>query len=152
MNHLPRPGVEKTHDVSGLPEMSRLVRNTALATVVMAAGALAWRPERPAVALGVVGGGVLAGLSFWGLRGVVDQVGWARKTGEIRPLSRVFQLVKFFTRYVILALVAYGMMIRLQLDPVGMIVGVSAVLCAASFEIGRLRRRKVQRSEFNRHR
>ena len=114
--------------------MSRLVRNTALATVVMAAGALAWRPERPAMALGVVGGSVLAGLSFWGLRGVVDQVEWARKTGEIRPLSRVFQLVKFFTRYVILALAAYVMMLRLRLDPVGMIVGVTSAVVAAALE------------------
>jgi ATP synthase I chain len=130
----PRPGVENTHDAGGLPEMSRLVRNTTLATVVMAAGALAWRPAQPAVALGVVGGGVLAGLSFWGLRGVVDQLVWPRETGEIRPISRVFQLVKFFTRYVILALAAYVMMLRLRLDPVGMIVGVTSAVVAAAFE------------------
>ena len=122
MNDPPRPGVE------------RFVRNTALATVVMALGALAWVPERPAVALGVVGGGVLAGLSFWGLRGVTDQLVWGRETGEIRPISRGFQLVKFFTRYVILALAAYVMMLRLRLDPVGMIVGVTSAVIAVAFE------------------
>jgi hypothetical protein len=114
--------------------MFSFVRNTALATVVMAVGALVWRPDRPAVALGVLGGGVLAGLSFWALRGVVDQVVRARETGEIRPISRGFQLVKFFTRHVILALAAYVMMLRLRLDPVGMIVGVTAAVVAAAFE------------------
>jgi ATP synthase I chain len=114
--------------------MFRFVRNTALATVVMALGALAWRPDRPSLALGVVGGGVLAGLSYWGVRGVVDQLGSGRETGEIRPIGSGFQLVKFFTRYVILALAAYVMMLRLRLDPVGMIVGVTSAVVAAAFE------------------
>jgi hypothetical protein len=42
--------------------------------------------------------------------------------------------VKFFTRHAILALAAYGMMVRLHLDPLGMLVGVSSLFVAAAVE------------------
>ena len=121
------------------PEMSRFVRNTIFAAGVMAFAAIVWRPARPSFALGIVGGAVLAGLSFWALRGMVDQLVIPRETGEKRPVSRGFQLVKFFTRHVILALAAYVMMLRLRLDPVGMIVGVTSAVVAAAFEARRRR-------------
>jgi hypothetical protein len=47
--------------------------------------------------------------------------------------------VKFFTRHVILGLVAYGMMVRLHLDPIGMLVGVTSVVVAAAIEAARPR-------------
>ena len=115
------------------------LRNTLLATLVLALGAWVWRPDQPRIALGVVGGGVLAGLSLWALGGLVDQLVWRQKNGEIRPISRGFQLVKFFTRHVILALAAYVMMLRLRLDPVGMIVGVTSAVVAVAFEARRRR-------------
>ena len=59
------------------------------------------------------------------------------ENGEIRPVSRGFPLVKFFTRHAILAFVAYVMMVRLHLDPVGMLVGVSSVVVAAVIEARR---------------
>lgn len=60
--------------------------------------------------------------------------GQARSAGGGRSA-----LVKFFTRHAILALVAYGMMTRLHLDPVGMIVGVTSVVVAAAMEAARPR-------------
>ena len=117
----------------------RFGRNTAVATIAMATAALLWRPQDPALALGVVGGGALAGLSWWALRGLVDQLGLRAESGEIRPVSRGLQLVKFFTRHVILALAAYVMMLRLRLDPVGMILGVTSAVVAAAFEARRRR-------------
>jgi hypothetical protein len=107
--------------------------------MVMSIGALAWAPREPRIAAGVLAGGVLVGLALWALAGVVNALTLRDETGEIRPVSRAFPLVKFFTRHVILALAAYVMMVRLHLDPVGMLVGVTAVVVAAALEAARPR-------------
>jgi hypothetical protein len=117
----------------------RLIRDTVLVCLTMSVGAVLWRPDRPQLALGVVGGGVLAGLSFWAIRGAVDRVLLGAKNDEFGRVSRSLPLVKFFTRHVILALAAYVMMLRLRLDPVGMIVGVTSAVVAAAFEARRRR-------------
>lgn len=113
------------------------VRSAASVCVGLALLALLWQPGRPELALGVLGGGVLAGLSFWAIAGLVNQVGLGAETGGNWRISGGLALVKFFTRHVILALAAYGMMIRLHLDPVGMIVGVTSAVVAAAFEARR---------------
>jgi hypothetical protein len=46
-----------------------------------------------------------------------------------------FQLVKIFTRHGMLALAAYGMMVRLHLDPVGLLAGVSSLGVAVAVEV-----------------
>jgi hypothetical protein len=117
--------------------LKRFARNVALACLAMAALALLWAPLRPRLALGVVAGGLLAGVAIWGLIGVLNSVAPTGENREIRPDFRRFSLVKFFTRYVILTAVAYVMMVRLHLDPVGMLVGVSSVVVAAVIEARR---------------
>lgn len=117
--------------------LRRVVRDTAIACATLAAAALVWRPDHPRVAGGVLGGGLLIGLALWAITGVVNQVTCRDKNGEIRPISAGFQLVKFFTRHVILALAAYAMMLRLHLDPLGMLVGVSSAVVAAWMEARR---------------
>ena len=119
--------------------LKRVVRDTAIACVLMAVIALALRPTNPRVALGVVGGGVLVGLAFWALAGVVGAIADRAENGEFRRVSRTFPLVKFFTRHAILAFVAYIMMARLHLDAVGMLVGVTSVVVAATVEATRRR-------------
>ena len=103
-----------------------VVRTTVVVCLGLAAAAWAWAPQRWQVAGGVIGGGLLVGLSSWAIRGAVDGM-FAR--GETRP-SPAWVLVKFFTRHGMLALAAYGMMARLHLDPVGMMVGVSSLVLA----------------------
>ena len=76
------------------------------------------------MAAGVLGGGALVGLSAWAIRGLVDGV--LRGGGVSGPAL----LVKLFTRHAILALAAYGMMVRLHLDPVAMLAGVSSLAIA----------------------
>ena len=105
----------------------------------MAVGAFLWSPGRPLLALGVVGGGALAGLSIWAIGGLVNGLTRRAETGEMAPVSRAFPLVKFFTRHAILALTAYVMMVRLHLDPVGMFVGVTSVVVAAAVAAARTR-------------
>ena len=86
------------------------------------------------VALGVLGGGLLIGLSFWAIRGTVDALIALRSSGETPGKRTGFHLVKFFTRHVILALAAYGMMVRLHLDPVGLLAGVTSLVVAVAVE------------------
>jgi hypothetical protein len=116
---------------------SRYVRATATVCAGVAAVAFVVRPGRPEVSLGVLGGGVLAAVSIWAIAGLVNQATVGGKNGEIGRVSAGSGLVKFFTRHVILALAAYGMMVRLHLDPVGMIVGVTSAVVAAAFEARR---------------
>jgi hypothetical protein len=70
-------------------------------------------------------------LSAWAIRGAVDGlIGAGGGAGH----GGSWALVKFFTRHAMLALVAYGMMVRLHLDPVGMLVGVTSLALAAMVE------------------
>ncbi|MFP5378383.1 MAG: hypothetical protein ACLGHP_01220 [Vicinamibacteria bacterium] len=116
----PTPGADET--------MRRFERDALVALVGLAVAAFAVWPERPSVAAGVVGGGALAWLSYHAIRSAVD----AGLGGGAGAPGRRRALVKFFTRHAILALAAYGMMVRLHLDPVGMLVGVSAPVAAAT--------------------
>ena len=118
--------------------IARLWRNLALTCGAMAMGAAVVTRDARMVA-GVVAGGVLVALALWALGGLVGALGRGGENGQKRPFSRAFSLVKFFTRHVILALVAYVMMVRLHLDPIGMVVGVTAVVVAAAIEAARSR-------------
>jgi hypothetical protein len=114
--------------------IARLVRNTVIGCVVMAALAAAWTRDIP-MPLGVLGGGLLIALSFWAIRGAVDALIAVRTSGETPAKSTGFQLVKFFTRHGMLALAAYVMMVRLHLDPLGLLAGVSSLVIAAAVEV-----------------
>lgn len=115
--------------VSGADEaLRRFERDALVALVALAVGAFALWPERPSVAAGVAGGGALAWLSYHAIRSAVD----AGLGGGAQGAAGRRALVKFFTRHAILALAAYGMMVRLHVDPVGMLVGVSAPVAAAT--------------------
>jgi hypothetical protein len=69
-------------------------------------------------AVSVVCGGVLAWISYRGIRNGVDSALSGQK-------GRVLPLVKFFTRSAILASLAYVMLARLRVSPVGFAVGAS---------------------------
>lgn len=113
--------------------IERIRRDTALICVLLAgAGGLWFR--NLAVPLGVLGGGLLVGLSFWAIRGSIDALVRLRSGGETSSKPARFHLVKFFTRHGMLALAAYGMMVRLQLDPVAMLVGVTSLGVAVAVE------------------
>lgn len=80
----------------------------------------------------IAGGAGLAGYAYWGLRRGVYGALSGGKPGA-------WTLVKFFTRYAILAVAAYVMLARLRVSPVGFAVGVSwpvvavAAIAARSF-------------------
>jgi hypothetical protein len=114
--------------------LRRLERTTMVVVALTAAALFVYRPWEPRLALGVVGGGLLVGLAYWAIRGVVDSVTDRAIQGENARKSRGFALVKFFTRHAILAFAGYGMMARLDLHPIGLLIGVSAPAAAAAIE------------------
>lgn len=78
-------------------------------------------------AVSVVCGGVLAWISYRGIRSGVDSALSGQK-GHVLPL------VKFFTRYAILAVAAYVIMARLRLPPLAVFAGASSLVVAVAVE------------------
>jgi hypothetical protein len=124
--------------------IQRIARGTAIACVVMALGAALW-VRNIAAPMGVLGGGLLIGLSFWAIRGTVDALiaanpavprpsADAPERSESGRNSTGFALVKFFTRHAIVAVAAYVMMVRLHLEPLGLLAGVSSLGVAVAIE------------------
>ena len=114
--------------------LDRIARSTAIACAVLA---LAFALGRRSWVAGasVIGGGLLTGISYWAIRGLVDAAIARRDSGESPSVSIRLPLVKFFTRHAIVALAAYGMMVRLHLDPLGVLAGVSSLVIAVAVEV-----------------
>lgn len=113
--------------------IARIRRDTALVCGILALAGALWF-QNAAVPFGVLGGGLLIGLSFWAIRGSIESFVRVRSDGETGERPARFHLVKFFTRHAMLALAAYGMMVRLQLDPVAMLIGVTSLGVAVAVE------------------
>jgi hypothetical protein len=115
--------------------------------------AFALRPGEPSLVLGVLGGGLLVGVSYWaikaGVNGLVaalapgtDGAGGGAE-GAIDPAHddrRVagqvaWAMAKFILRHALLVFLAYVMIARLRLHPIGLLAGVSSVVAGASFEM-----------------
>ncbi len=105
--------------------IQRVRRNAVIACVAMAiAATLISRSVWWGAA--VVGGGLLIGISFVAIASGVDAV-----DGERRP---AFMLLKITGRYALLGFLAYVMIARLRLPPLGLIAGASSFAVAAAFE------------------
>jgi hypothetical protein len=124
------------------PLLRRLERTAWIACLVMAVIAFVighgeWRPVA-----GVLGGGLLIAVSYRtigsGVSGLVERM--ARPAGSGGPppagVGKTAVLVVF--RYALLALLAYVMIARLRLHPLGLLAGASSVVAAAAVEAVRL--------------
>ena len=113
--------------------IARLQRRAALCCLTMAvlatalARSLWWGAA-------VVGGGLLIGVSFLSISGGVDDIAARRGTGRA--------VLKITGRYALLAFLAYVMIARLRLPPLGLIAGASSVMAAAALEAAGLLRKK----------
>ena len=120
----------------------RLQRNAFIACAVFAAIAAVVSGLRAAAA--VIGGGVLTGISFFLIKGaILDVTAFADNSGDRqeRP-NTAFSLVKLTSRYALLAFLAYVMIARLRLHPIGLIAGASSFVAVAAVEAARLFRHK----------
>jgi len=115
--------------------LRRIERHSVLACVALAvaAGLLTQRVDAP---LGVLGGGALVAISYRGIKaGITAMVGATGPGGGAgRARNVAIGLVKFFTRYAILAVAAYVIMARLRLPPVAVLAGASSLVLAVAFE------------------
>lgn len=90
------------------------------------------------VAFGVLGGGLLIGISFYTLgHGVAALVLAATGGGSARK-AVAGTLLKLVLRYALLGFLAYVMIARLRLHPIGLLAGASSVPAAAFIEAVRL--------------
>jgi hypothetical protein len=111
------------------------------AAIVLSRGRL-W----PATA--VLAGGSLAGISYWmlasGVTGVADlMMPRAGEPAGRTSQSRLGMTAKLAGRYALLGLLAYVMIARLRLHPLGLLVGASSVVAAVAIEAVRFLLKKT---------
>jgi hypothetical protein len=130
------------------PALRRFELDAVIACLAMAVLALlttaAWGLG-PAlqVAGGVLAGGLLIGVAYQSIKGGVDAL-VGRAAGPPRG-RRALLVVKFFTRYALLAVAAYVMLTCFRLHPVGVVAGTSSPFVAALMQVGRLSRARARR-------
>ena len=90
------------------------------------------------VAGGVLGGGLLAAVSFYTLGHGVSAIVLAASGGGSSRRAVTGSLLKLVLRYALLGFLAYVMIARLRLHPIGLLVGASSVAAAAFVETVRL--------------
>jgi phosphatidylglycerophosphate synthase len=116
--------------------LDRLQRTAVVCCLVMAGVALIvtrnwW------TSLSVIGGGVLIGISFVSIRSGIESLATDARDRSRRPqLARAVR--KMAGRYALLALLAYVMIARLRLHPLGLLAGASSIVAASALEAGRL--------------
>jgi hypothetical protein len=115
------------------PSLRRVERDAIVACAAMAIVAAAVARAPLAAAAGVIGGGAIVWVSYRGVKGGVDAIAGAAARGGARR-SAAIGLVKFFTRYGILAALAYVIMARLGLPPVAVVAGASSLVIAIMVE------------------
>ena len=113
------------------PALRRIERYSlmACAALAVAAGMMTRRLDAP---LGVAGGGALVAISYRGIKAGISAMAGAGRAGSARPVA--VGLVKFFTRYAILAIAAYVIMARWRLPPVAVFAGASSLVIAVMIE------------------
>jgi hypothetical protein len=119
--------------------LRRIERSSLIACAALAAigGIITRRADVP---LGVVGGGALVAISYRGIKAGISAGFHASGqadastggTGASRTVA--IGLVKFFTRYAILAVAAYVIMARLRLPPLAVFAGASSLVIAVTVE------------------
>ncbi len=116
------------------PVLRRVERGAIVACLVMAAIAYPIGRWRVAAPLGVLGGGLLVAISYRGIKSGIDVIVSAMTGGGSGRGNAAWGLVKFFTRFAILAVAAYVIIARLRLPPVAVCAGASSFVVAVAVE------------------
>jgi hypothetical protein len=114
------------------PALRRVERDGVIACAAMAAGAWAMARGAAGAPLGVLGGGALVWISYRGIKSGIDVLTGTATGGT--GVRTAIGLVKFFTRYAILAVAAYVIMARLRLPPLAVFAGASSLVVAVAAE------------------
>jgi hypothetical protein len=124
-------------------ESDRLLRRveyTAIAMCgAMAVAALIIARGSPGPAVGVLGGGLLVGTSYWLLKAGVSNLSAAIVAdGGTAVRARRRRVLSLVGRYALLGFMAYVMIARLRLHPLGLLAGASSIVAAVTVEAVRL--------------
>ena len=128
--------------------LRRLERNALACCLAAAAVTLILRGGRGDVSAAVLAGGFLVAVSYWAIKSSIDAMAAvvrpAREpaTGEDsrdessspRGVGIMKTVAKFGVRYALLGFLAYVMIARLHLHPVGLLVGASSLVMATAIE------------------
>ena len=109
--------------------------------IVFALLALVVADGRARAAVAVLAGGALVAVSYYTIKAATDViVGAVAGGGEgARPRRRLaWTVARIALRYALLAFLAYVMISRLRLHPLGLLAGASSVVAAVSVEALRL--------------
>ena len=122
------------------PLLRRIGRTAMLICAAMAVVAFAVSRPHLMSALAVVGGGLIAGGSYQaiqsGVSALVDHL-TRSATPPRRPGLR-WTVFKLTGRYALLGFMAYVMIARLRLPPLGLLAGASSIVAAVAVEAARL--------------
>jgi hypothetical protein len=122
------------------PLLRRIGRTATLVCAAMAAIALVVARSHVWAAMAVLGGGLLAGVSYAaiqsGVSAFVDHV-TSSNAPPRRPALR-WAVTKLTLRYALLGFGAYVMIARLRLPPLGLLAGASSIVAAVAVEAVRL--------------
>jgi hypothetical protein len=129
------------------PMLRRVERDACVICLACAAAGLAVPRGGGGAALGVLGGGALAGASYWAIKSAIDTLvaaaappddaGTGERRRRIAPATRAAAVVKLAGRYALLAFFAYVMIARLRLHPIGLLTGASSIVAAVALEAAR---------------
>ena len=95
---------------------------------------------RARAAVAVLAGGALVAVSYYTIKSAADVIVAAISGAEAARTRRrfVWTVAKIALRYALLAFLAYVMISRLRLHPLGLLAGASSVVAAVSVEALRL--------------
>jgi hypothetical protein len=117
--------------------LRRVELSACIICMFFAAIALVVARGRPGPALAVIAGGFLVGVSYYTIKSSADAIvaSSARGADAARVRRRFVRTVaRIALRYALLAFLAYVMIARLRLHPLGLIAGASSVVAAVSIE------------------
>ena len=137
------------------PVVRRLELSALSWCLLISLGAWIWQGGKTDLAVGVLAGGALIGTSYWAIKKGIDSLvviltsGFTREDESLEPASQgvtpqvkrpmpvaqiTWALLKLVARYALLGLMAYVMISRLRLHAVGMFLGASSMVAAATIE------------------
>ena len=137
------------------PVVRRLELNALSWCLLISLSSWIWRGGETDLAVGVLAGGALIGVSYWATKKGIDALvviltsGFTRENESLEPISHrvtlqvkrpmpvaqiTWALLKLVARYALLGLMAYVMISRLRLQAVGMFLGASSMVAAATIE------------------
>jgi hypothetical protein len=132
-------------DVDSL--LRRVERNAIVICGLMASAAFVLSRSRGWAAAAVIGGGALAGVSYRMIvssaEAIVQTLMPVADRADAAPQPGALIVLKLAGRYALLALLAYVMIARLRLPPLGLLAGASSVVAAVSIEAVRVLAKKT---------